>query len=51
MHSDQFWQGADKPLGSHLTLPAELPRAMMALAPEDRLDRENVNAAFEESRR
>ena len=49
---DHFWQWADKPLGSYLTIPnAELRRAVMELAAEDRLDREKVNAAFEASRR
>jgi hypothetical protein len=48
---DHFWQWADKPSGSHLNIPAELHRAVMELAPEDRLDREKVNAAFEASRR
>jgi hypothetical protein len=48
---DHFWQWADKPLGSYLTIPAELHRAVMKLAADDRLDREKVNAAFEASRR
>jgi hypothetical protein len=48
---DRFWQWADKPLDSHLTIPAELDRAVMELAPEDRRDREKVNAAFDASRR
>jgi hypothetical protein len=48
---DHFWQWADRPLRSHLTIPAELHRAVMELAPEDRRDREKVNAAFEASRR
>ena len=48
---DHFWQWADKPLGSYLTIRAELHRAVMRLAADDRLDREKVNAAFEASRR
>jgi hypothetical protein len=47
---DRFWQWADKPLGSRLTIPAELHRAVMELAPEDRRDREKVNAAFAATR-
>jgi hypothetical protein len=34
---DRFWQWADKPLDCLLTIPAELHRAVMELAPEDRL--------------
>jgi len=30
---DRFWQWADKPLESPLTIPAELHRAVMELAP------------------
>jgi hypothetical protein len=48
---DHFWQWAYKPLGSHLTIPAELHRAVMELAPEGRRDREKMNAAVEASRR
>jgi hypothetical protein len=48
---DRFWQWADKPVDSELTIPAELRRAVLELAPEDRRDRERVNAAFEASRR
>jgi hypothetical protein len=33
---DRFWQWADKPLESPLTIPAELHRVVMELAPEDR---------------
>jgi|tagenome__1003787_1003787.scaffolds.fasta_scaffold16521290_1 hypothetical protein len=33
---DRFWQWADKPPESLLTIPAELRRAVMELAPEDR---------------
>jgi hypothetical protein len=41
---DRFWQRAEKPLESHLTIPAELHRAVMMLPPEDRRDRAKVNA-------
>ena len=46
-----LWQWAYKPLGSHLTIPAELHRAAMELALEGWRDRENVNAVVEASRR
>ncbi|MGY4298806.1 hypothetical protein ACVWXN_006901 [Bradyrhizobium sp. i1.4.4] len=42
---DRFWQWADKPLESLMTLPADLHRAVMELAPEDRRDRRKVNQA------
>jgi hypothetical protein len=42
---DRFWQWADKPLESPLTISAELHRAVMGLAPECRRDREKVNEA------
>lgn len=39
---DRFWQWVDKPPESPLTIPAELHRAVMELAPEDRRDRAAV---------
>ena len=42
---DRFWQWAEKPLESLLTIPAELHHAVMTLLPEDRRDRAKVNAA------
>src|ERR1700693_3751434 len=42
---DRFWQWAEKPLESPLTLPADLHQAVMELAPEDRRDRGKVNQA------
>ncbi|UGY05753.1 hypothetical protein [Bradyrhizobium quebecense] len=42
---DRFWQWADKPLESTLTIPAELHRPVMELAPEDRHSRAAVNQA------
>lgn len=42
---DRFWQWANKPLESQLTIPAELHRAVMELAPEARQDRAAVNHA------
>jgi hypothetical protein len=43
---DRFWQWADKPFDSGLTIIAELHSAVMELAPQDRRDRAEVNAAF-----
>jgi hypothetical protein len=40
---DQWW--AQKPLTNPLTIPAELHEAVMELSPDDRRDREKVNAA------
>jgi hypothetical protein len=40
-----FWQWADKPPEILLTIPAELHRAVMELAPEHRRDRAAVNQA------
>ncbi|MGY3547387.1 hypothetical protein [Bradyrhizobium sp. USDA 4469] len=42
---DRFWQWANKPLESPLTIPAELHKAVMEFAPEDRWDRTAVNRA------
>jgi hypothetical protein len=42
---DRFWQWADKPPESLLTIPAELHRAVLELTPEDRRDRAAVNQA------
>jgi hypothetical protein len=42
---DRFWLWAEKPPESLLTIPAELHHAVMTLSPEDRRDREKVNAA------
>ena len=42
---DRFWQWAEKPLDSPLTIPADLHRSVMELAPEDRRDRAKVNEA------
>ncbi|BBC02669.1 MULTISPECIES: hypothetical protein [Bradyrhizobium] len=42
---DRFWQWANKPPESPLTIPAELHQAVMELAPEDRADRTTVNRA------
>ena len=42
---DRFWQWAEKPLHSPLTIPADRHRAVMELSPEDRRDRVKVNDA------
>ena len=42
---DRFWQWATKPMESQLTIPAELHRAVMELAPGARRDRAAVNQA------
>jgi hypothetical protein len=40
---DQWWEWAQKPVGSMLTIPAVIHNAVMAHAPEDRRDRTKVN--------
>ncbi|WP_275199702.1 hypothetical protein [Bradyrhizobium sp. CSA207] len=42
---DRFWQWANKPLESELTIPAELHQAVMELDPEKRRERVAVNQA------
>jgi hypothetical protein len=42
---DQWWAWAVKPVDSSLTIPAEIHEAVMALLPEERLDRDEVNEA------
>jgi hypothetical protein len=42
---DQWWEWADKPLDSMLTIPAEMHEAVMALPPDERRDRAKVNEA------
>jgi hypothetical protein len=42
---DRCWQWAEDPLDSPLTIPSELHRTVMELAPEDRRDRTKVNEA------
>jgi hypothetical protein len=43
---ERFWQWAEKPPESLLTIPGELHHAVMTLPPEDRRDRAKVNAAL-----
>jgi hypothetical protein len=42
---DRFWQWAEKPSESLLTIPAGLHHAVMTLPPEDGQDRAKANAA------
>lgn len=42
---DRFWQWAEKPPESLLTIPAALHHAVMMLSPENRKDRAKLNAA------
>jgi hypothetical protein len=42
---DQWWEWAEKPLGSFVTIPADVHNAVMELSEEDRHDRAKVNAA------
>jgi hypothetical protein len=44
---DRWWQWAEKPLDSPLTIPAEVHHAVMALMPNQRRDRNAVNEAVE----
>jgi hypothetical protein len=42
---DCFWQWANKPLDSMLTIPAEIHQAITSLPPEARHDQDKVNKA------
>jgi hypothetical protein len=42
---DLWWEWAEKPFDSYQTIPIEIHKAVMALSPEDRRDREKVNEA------
>jgi hypothetical protein len=42
---DLWWEWAEKPLDSMLTIPAELHDAVMALSLDERRDRAKVNEA------
>jgi hypothetical protein len=42
---DRYWQWADKPLDSELTIPADIHRAITSLPPEERRDRAKVSEA------
>jgi hypothetical protein len=40
-----WWEWAEKPVDSMLTIPAEIHEAVMALSPEERRDRVKFNEA------
>jgi hypothetical protein len=42
---DLWWEWAEKPLDSDLTIPADIHNPVMALPEEDRHDRTKVNEA------
>jgi hypothetical protein len=42
---DRFWQWANKPPDSTLTIPADIHHAITLLPPEARLDRAKLNEA------
>jgi hypothetical protein len=42
---DRWWEWADKPADSSLTIPAYFHEAVMQLSPEQRRDRQSVNDA------
>ena len=46
---DLWWEWAEKPLDSMLTIPAELHDAVMALSPDERRDRAKVNEAAQQA--
>jgi hypothetical protein len=41
-----YWQWAEKPLDSELSIPADIHHAVMSLPPEERRDRAKVNEAM-----
>ena len=45
---DLWWEWAEKPLDSPMTIDAAIHEAVMTLTPEERLDRELVNQAVRE---
>jgi hypothetical protein len=45
---DQWWEWAEKPVDSTLTIPAEIHDAVMLLTPEERRDRDLVNQVVRE---
>jgi len=52
MHKDAFdlwWEWAEKPVDSMLTIDAAIRDAIMALPPDERRDRAKVNKAVRES--
>jgi hypothetical protein len=47
---DQFWEWANKPEGSDLSIPWDLHGAVRELSPDDQMNRERVNQAVREAR-
>jgi hypothetical protein len=43
---DRWWEGAEKPVDSTLTIPAHFHEAVMQLSPEQRHDRTTLNEAI-----
>lgn len=48
---DLWWQWAEKPLDSELTIPAAIHDAVMPLTPAQRRDRDTFNRAVREAAR
>jgi hypothetical protein len=42
---DRWWEWANKPVGTYVTIPTDIHNAVMELSQEERLDRNNVNEA------
>jgi hypothetical protein len=42
---DQWWEWAEKPPDSKLTMPAAIHEPIMRLTPDERRDRDKVNEA------
>ena len=47
---DLWWEWAEKPLDSPLTIDAEIHNAVMTLTPDERRDRDLVNQVVREGR-
>jgi hypothetical protein len=43
---DRFWERANKPLDSELTIPADIHHTVTSLPPEARRDRAKVNESL-----
>ena len=48
---DLWWEWAEKPVDSMLTIDAAIHDAVMALPPDERRDRDKVNAAVRDGLR
>jgi hypothetical protein len=47
---DQWWEWAEKPPDSKLTIPAAIHEPIMRLTPDERRDRDKVNEAVRQWR-